>query len=60
MCTITMNTNVDVNHAQDLADQVVEREDVRREVFSLSLPGGHPHTWNSILKACNRNGQCDH
>jgi len=39
---------------QDLSEQVVEREEVRREVFSLSMPGGHPHTWNTVLKACNR------
>ncbi|KAL2097511.1 hypothetical protein ACEWY4_006718 [Coilia grayii] len=24
----------------------------RREVFSLSQPGGHPHNWNAISKEC--------
>jgi len=39
---------------QELSDQTVGRPDVRREVFSLSLPGGHPHTWTSILESTNR------
>ncbi|XP_023336873.1 nucleoporin NDC1 isoform X2 [Eurytemora carolleeae] len=39
---------------QNLVDQVAEKPDIRREVFSLSLPGGHPHTWNSILSLCHR------
>jgi len=40
---------------QDMSDQLSDRVDVRREVFALSLPGGHPHSWNSILDICKRN-----
>jgi nucleoporin NDC1 len=48
------NQLLSVLSLQELAEQVAERPDIRREVFSLSLPGGHPHTWNSILALCNR------
>jgi len=38
---------------QALGGQVAERKDIRRSVFELSLPGGHPHTWNTLLQVCN-------
>jgi len=33
---------------QNLSDATNESSDVRRQIFSLSIPGGHPHTWNKL------------
>ena len=33
---------------QSLAEATVESGDIRREIFSLSIPGGHPHMWNKL------------
>jgi len=40
---------------QNLSDEVADKVNVRREIFALSLPGGHPHSWNKILDVCNKN-----
>jgi nucleoporin NDC1 len=37
---------------QELYNQSLEQPEVRRAVFSLSQPGGHPRNWNTILGAC--------
>ncbi|XP_076832642.1 nucleoporin NDC1 isoform X2 [Brachyhypopomus gauderio] len=37
---------------QDLALLAQYCPSRRREVFSLSQPGGHPHNWNAISKEC--------
>jgi len=33
---------------QSLAEAACESGDIRREIFSLSIPGGHPHMWNKL------------
>jgi len=33
---------------QNLSDATCESSDVRKDIFSLSIPGGHPHTWNKL------------
>ncbi|KAM9845107.1 nucleoporin NDC1 [Aulostomus maculatus] len=37
---------------QDLAQLSQHSPLQRSEVFTLSQPGGHPHNWNAISKAC--------
>ncbi|MED6263535.1 Nuclear pore complex subunit [Characodon lateralis] len=37
---------------QDLALLSKHSPSRRREVFSLSQPGGHPHNWNTVSKEC--------
>ena len=34
---------------QDLANLTSTSVDARREIYSLSIPGGHPITWNRLL-----------
>lgn len=33
---------------QNLCESTCESADIRRELFSLSIPGGHPHHWNKL------------
>jgi len=42
---------------QNLCESTYEGADVRRELFSLSIPGGHPHQWNKLQSVTLKNLQ---
>lgn len=51
-CLVSDDNLMKLLSLQHLSSLSCKSTAIRQEIFSLSQPGGHPHTWNTVSKSC--------